>query len=440
VLADRNHAMTRALTLVMLLAATARAQPVTTPEATPPLAEIHDDKKLAEILADIARDPAVKPDDDKARPVAQALMTEGVHRLQNKDYDQALANFLEAYNKLPSPKILLNIASTLRDMGRLADAANTYQRYLQDPATGTERIVEVKQILTELDQQLTILTVRVFPRGSELSIDGGPYVPVGSSLQTRMRPGIHMVRIKKGSVESETTVNGFEGESKDVPLTIQVPVEDTKQPPVPDAKPPPPPPETVNAWLVTGTQYGAPSDNAASRERHVRVGFSGPEVAPVMTKLPPPDDSEPPPVAVETETIGSGVLGVLRIDGKGRGIAGGVGFAYAASDPLEIEGAVLKSDVWGVYGGIRYRFLTGLLRPYAAGGLPVFFFTDDMNVSHRAFGLRGAGGVELRVNGHMSLQADLGIEHFFNISNTIYKNRYLEETVFVPTVGVIGRL
>ena len=68
------------------------------------------------------------------RTAAQALMVEGVKRLQAKSYDQALANFLEAYAKFPSPKILLNIGSTLRDMGRSADAANTYQRYLSDPA------------------------------------------------------------------------------------------------------------------------------------------------------------------------------------------------------------------------------------------------------------------------------------------------------------------
>src|SRR6202012_1609840 len=100
-------------------------------------------------------------------------------------YDEALADFLEAYNRLPSPKILLDIASTLREMGRLAHAANTYQRYLTDPATGAERVAEVKKLLLARDEQLTILTVRVQPHGSEISIDAGPFVPVGSSLQTR---------------------------------------------------------------------------------------------------------------------------------------------------------------------------------------------------------------------------------------------------------------
>src|SRR5689334_21178219 len=126
----------RVIAGVMLAASVAHAQP----EDAPPLAQIRDEKQLAQALATITQDPTVKVTDDKARALAAALMTEGVRQLQAQSYDQALANFLEAYNKLPSPKILLNVASTLRDMGRLAEAANTYQRYLADPMTGPERV------------------------------------------------------------------------------------------------------------------------------------------------------------------------------------------------------------------------------------------------------------------------------------------------------------
>ena len=102
---------------LVLAASAAQAQ-----NADAPLAQIRDEKQLAETLATITNDPTVKVEDDKARPIAAALMTEGVKQLQNQQFDQALANFLEAYARFPSPKILLNIASTLRDMGRSADA------------------------------------------------------------------------------------------------------------------------------------------------------------------------------------------------------------------------------------------------------------------------------------------------------------------------------
>ena len=58
-----------------------------------------------------------------------------------------------------------------------------------------------------------------------------------------------------------------------------------------------------------------------------------------------------------------------------------------------------------------------------------------MSTTHVAIGARVAGGLEVVVNGHLSIQADLGFEHFWRVSMTNF-----EANIFVPTVGVIGRL
>lgn len=425
--------MKHQLVLSMLLVATVSAQPVTAPADVPPLAQVHDEQQLTEIITAITQDPSVKVDDPKARAVAQALMTEGVRRLQVQAYDQALANFLEAYNRFPSPKILLNIASTLNDMGRTADAANTYQRYLGDPATGAERVGEVKELLIKLDGQLTILTVHVTPHGSEVSIDAGPFVPVGSSLQTRIRPGTHTIRIRNGGAINATDFNSFEGESRDVALEVK-PEAATPTPPPSAAKPP----EQVQGWLVDGRTYGTVDGN--SRERRVHANVTGPDVKPYIPggEL----EYEAPPSLVEpVDHLTSGVIGIVRIDGNHwKGFAGGVGIAYAASDNFEVELAGLKSDVYGAYAGARYLLLTDWLRPYLAAGIPMFFFTDDSNTSQVSVGGRLAAGIELKLNGHLSVQGDLGIEHFFNVSDVIYKMQTFEATAFAPTIGVIGRL
>jgi hypothetical protein len=428
--------------LALALAGVASAQPEPLPP--PPLAQIKDDKQLAEALSAITQDPAIAVDDPAKRPLAQALMVEGVKQLQAKQFDQALANFLEAYGKFPSPKILLNIASTLRDMGRLADAANTYQRYLLDPATGTERVAEVKDLLLRLDEQLTILTVRVEPKGSDISIDGGPFIPVGSTLQTRVRSGLHLVRIRKADQSAEQTINGFEGETKEIRAELPEPKQAPPAPPpptissTPTAPPPPlkPPPEKVDAWLTTGTQYG--TDNASGNTRSVRTGFAGPTVRPI---IPPFDLSDTGDAIVKypaREPITSGAIVVLRIDGKLRGFAFGGGLAIARGR-IEADLMVLRSDVTGAYLGGRFRFLTGFARPYLAGGVPGFLYDlmdDAGNTSSKlAVGVRAAVGLELVVNGHLSVQADVGYEHFFGVADTIY-----DADVFVPTVGVIGRL
>ncbi|MEO7736500.1 MAG: tetratricopeptide repeat protein [Kofleriaceae bacterium] len=435
---------------ILLTAHAAAAQAPAAPPAPPapapaPLAQRKDDKQLAEALQAITQDPAIAVDDPATRPLAQALMTEGVKQLQARAFDQALANFLEAYAKFPSPKILLNIASTLRDMGRLADAANTYQRYLTDPATGAERVAEVKDLLLQLDAQLAILTIRVTPRGSEISIDGGPFIPVGSSLVTRVRTGLHLVRIRKDQLADELTVNGFEGENKEVASIAVPPAPDAPRPVVvAEVKPPDlkggarvAPPERADAWLLVGTQYG--TADATSRERTVRGRGDGREITAIV---PRSDERNDPSLFDPEEEIASGVLAVLRIDGKGRGFAGGLGLAISRGH-LETEIMVLKSDEIGGYLGLRYRVLNGFFRPYAELGAPGFVFDQavldfdggsEKTTKRLAIGVRAAAGIELKINGHLSVQGDLGYEHFF------FVDEHYEADVFVPTLGMIGRL
>ncbi len=400
-----------------------------------PIVQIRDDKELAEALTQITQDPAIPVDDPQQRTIAQALMTEGVKQLQAKAYDQALANFLEAYAKFPSPKILLNIGSTLRDMGRPADAANTYQRYLSDPNTTPDRVAEVKELLLDLDKQLTILTIRVAPRLSSISIDAGSFIPVGSTLITRVRPGLHLIRIRNADKSGEITVNGFEGENKEVlaSISLEVPLEPLPPAPAPSK----PPPETQEGWLITG-QY---SSSQGGNQRSVLATTAG---EPVRAIVPAFEvfGSDPEPKAPTHDRISSGVLGVLRIDAEGRGFAGGLGLAVARGN-FEGDVMVLRSNQTGGYLGMRYRFLTGFFRPYAAAGIPGFVFdntvTDsngmDVTETKLAIGARIAAGLELYINGHLSVQADFGFEHFWFVDNTPFVSN-----VYVPTLGVIGRI
>jgi hypothetical protein len=326
-------------------------------------------------------------------------------------------------------------------MGRLADAANTYQRYLSDPATTSEHVTDVKDALIALDTQLTILTIRVVPSGSDISIDGGPFVPVGSTMITRVRPGLHLVRIHNGKSADEQTVNGFDGENKEVKASLKmvVPVDEPKPPPPGQTAPPPPPkpPDTVQAWLDTGTLYT--TGDPTSRERHVKATPQGHEIVAIVPKY----EEEPNGIVQiqhpEEERVLPGALALLRVE-PSRGAAAGLGLAYSPSNSFEVEGAVLRSHQWGLFAGARLRLLTGQIRPYVGGGVPVFFFnyTDldsGMAASRVGVGARIAGGVELVVNGHLSVQVDAGYEHFFNLDGTNF-----EADIFVPTVGVIGRL
>jgi hypothetical protein len=245
------------------------------------------------------------------------------------------------------------------------------------------------------------------------------------------------VRIRKGDRGAELTINGFEGETKQVDARAPAPPDAAPPgppPPPPAASPTPPAravPERVSPWLTNGTQYTA--DSGTGRVRRTRSGYTGAEIAPVTPLLELDDGDALHAQSPAKPQISSGALGVLRIDGKLRGIAGGLGLAISRG---RVEGdlLVLRSQVTGAYLGLRVRILSGFLRPYVAAGMPAFLY-DDPDSTKLAVGMRAAAGVELMINEHLSVQGDLGYEHFFGIEETMF-----EADVFVPTLGVIGRL
>jgi tetratricopeptide (TPR) repeat protein len=385
---------------VLALVNSARAQPPPA-HSNAPLAQLRGEPDLQRALAAITPDRAV-----------QGLIAEGVRQLAAGAPEQALANLLAAYARVPSPKLLVNIAAILRDLGRLADAANTYQRYLADPATSGER-GEVKELLLRLDEQLCVLTVHVAPHGSEVSLDGGPFVAVGETLTTRVRPGIHLARIRNGEQAAELTINAFAGEAKDAQLAVRDAPEREG-------------PAHVDAWLDDSTRYSAGPGRARAVIANGRA----------LAAIAPRDDAAEASgavVASAAPAIGSGALVVARIDGRGRGFAGGVGLAIARTH-FEGEAIALLSAQLGGYLGVRYRLWLARWRPYAAVGLPVFAF-DQMDATQIAIGLRAAAGLEIGVHRHLSIQADLGYEHFFALGDAKFYADY-----FVPTLGVIGRL
>jgi hypothetical protein len=60
----------------------------------------------------------------------------------------------------------------------------------------------------------------------------------------------------------------------------------------------------------------------------------------------------------------------------------------------------------------------------------------DPSSTKLAIGVRAAMGVELKINGHLSVKGDVGYEHFFVDQDATG----IDANIFVPTLGVIGRL
>lgn len=136
---------------------------------------------------------------------ARALFTEGNELFAAGDYVAALERFQTAYARTSNPKVLLNIGTTLKQLGRFAEAATVYESYLKNPKADPGRRKEVEAALGELLGRIAILRLEGAPEGAKITIDGRAV----SGGQVRVDRGPHTVVADDG---------------KGPPVTVQVEV------------------------------------------------------------------------------------------------------------------------------------------------------------------------------------------------------------------------
>jgi len=322
-----------------------------------------------------------RADDEVARREARALFREGVRLLEAHDFPGALALFRSAYTKLPSARILLNIAGTLAEMGQDVEAANTYQEYLDAPDADPERRAEVARVLVRIDAKVATVRLATDPADAEVQIDDSAWAPAVTRTRVRLTPGAHVIRARKDALGPiEEALDLAAGARREVLLVLRAP---PPPPPAPEVLPPPP------ATIV------APAPVAAGPEREgIRLGAS---------------------------------VGVIA-DVRGRGAIGTVGVHLGVAGRYEARAAALIGDHPGGYaGGVAY--LAGRrVRPLVSVGVPVLF-ADGARVA-----VRGAAGVAWNASRHLSLVLELGVERWLNAHADI------DATQVVPSLCAVGRL
>lgn len=314
---------------------------------------------------------------------AKALMQTGVRLIESGNFLGALAIFRDAYARFPSAKILLNIGTTLKLLGRNAEAANAYQRYLDSPDADAARRPQVLAELEALDKEVGILEIFVRPADAEVKL-GDEWIPAEQAKLWRATPGEVTIDARKtGYVTATKTVTVAAGERTTVVLGLD---EVPKQP----------------VTIVDNSLVVEPE------EPRSRIGAIAMVHVSVIPKL------------------GSAAL---------------VGATFDALPQLAVDAAVLLgpglvSDgmatlpppSFGGYVGAAYAFSPGTLRPRAGGGVMVFASEGAR------FQLRGAGGLEYVANRNLSLVLELGAELALNPEDDI------RDIAFVPSLAVAGRL
>jgi hypothetical protein len=332
---------------------------------------------LAVPLSAAAQPKAAPPPADKSD--AKALLASGLKLFQAKDYLGALAVFRDAYERFPSPKILLNIGTTLKALGRNAEAANTYQRYVDAPDADAAKKADVQKVLAELDALVVVLDVTVTPADAEVQIGDEAWGPANQVVHHRITPGTLTVRARKDRFEpSELTVDAASAGSH-VPVALRLaPIVDK------------------------------------------------PAVTPVTPVVTTPEHDEAPGAGQASSS--RAFYALAHIDLAHSGAAARIGVFFEVLPRFQVDVAGLFGGSMGAYVGARYAFLSGRFRPALSAGAPIFF-EDGAHV-----GIRGAAGLEVVINRHFSVVAEAGVEHMFNPAMN-YAN-----TLFVPAIGAAGRL
>jgi hypothetical protein len=297
--------------------------------------------------------PESAPAGDKTD--AKTLMASGLKLYGQKDYLGALAMFKEAYDRFPSSKILLNIGTTLKSLGRNVEAANTYQQFLDASDADEAKKPAVTKELAELDSKLAVVEVKA-PEGTEIQFGDEPAHPATDLSRYRLDPGQVTLHAHK---------DGFQPWEKALGLTTGAVL-------------------TVNIELAAIPAPAVPTSGTTTTTGVRAV------------------------VTPEAPRSKWGAIAVAHVDFKYKGGAGVVGVTRELIAGLQVEAAAILGPSGGAYIGARYALLHGALHPTVAAGMPMFVS------SGARFGVRGAGGLEYDLTRHLALVAEVGVEHMFN--------------------------
>ena len=156
---------------------------------------------------------------------ATALNAEGHKLFTAKDYAGAVARFQRAYEIYPSAGLLLNLGTALQQMGHTVEAANIYQRYLDDPGAQEPYATQLRQSLAIADTLAGKLAIGVTGGGggTEIQLGDGEWSPATHARLVRVAPGTFVVRARLGGRTASSTGRIGAGESRTVELALSAP-------------------------------------------------------------------------------------------------------------------------------------------------------------------------------------------------------------------------
>lgn len=141
----------------------------------------------------------------RADPAADAStrFQEGRQLFRDGQFARARQAFQAAYDILPDPRVLANVAACLVGEGRAREGVEAYRRFLREagaevPAASVE---EARNEVTRLLATLGELVLSVEPAGAEVRIDGASIGPAPLPGEVTLDPGTHRLDVRAEGLE-----------------------------------------------------------------------------------------------------------------------------------------------------------------------------------------------------------------------------------------------
>lgn len=155
------------------------------------------------VLGLAARVAAAQPTSEQKKE-AKAAFERAEAAERRKDWRTAIDEYQHAYDVIPHPDVLANIALDLERLEEFRDAATFYRRYLDESDDAGDRD-RVEKLIDKLRARPALLTITTDPSGAEVRLDGKS---LGSSPASTKTSGTHVVEAvtDSGAASREVTV------------------------------------------------------------------------------------------------------------------------------------------------------------------------------------------------------------------------------------------
>jgi hypothetical protein len=168
------------------------------------------------ILLGLAARVAVAQPSAEDKKEAKAAFARAEAAEKRKDWRTAIDEYQHAYDVLPHPDVLSNIALDLERLEEYRDAATFYRRYLDESPDASDRD-RVEKLIEKLRARPAALTITTDPDGAEVTLDGKR---LGPSPVVAKVSGTVEIEVTDASGTATRTITVEFGE----PATIHVPV------------------------------------------------------------------------------------------------------------------------------------------------------------------------------------------------------------------------